>query len=72
VRVTCLEPGFVDTELQGHNEDPTIVDAIEKETEKIGDVLKADDMARAILFALSQPQHVNINEILVRPTGQRR
>jgi NADP-dependent 3-hydroxy acid dehydrogenase YdfG len=72
VRVTCLEPGFVDTELQSHNENPVVKDAIAKETEKIGDVLTADDMAAAILFALSQPQRVNINEILVRPTGQRR
>ena len=72
VRVTCLEPGFVDTELQGHNDNPVVKDAIAKETEKIGDVLTADDMAATILFALSQPQRVNINEILVRPTGQRR
>jgi NADP-dependent 3-hydroxy acid dehydrogenase YdfG len=72
VRVTCLEPGYVDTELQGHNENPVVVEAMEKETQKIGDVLTADDMANAILFALSQPQRVNINEILVRPTGQRR
>ena len=72
VRVTCLEPGFVETELQGHNKNPVVVEAMEKEMQKIGDVLTADDMAEAILFALSQPQRVNINEILVRPTGQRR
>ena len=72
VRVTCLEPGYVDTELQGHNDNPVVVDAMNKEMDKIGEVLSADDMANAILFALSQPQHVNINEILVRPTGQRR
>ena len=72
VRVTCLEPGFVETELHGHNENPVIVDAIGKEMDKIGEVLTADDMAAAILFALSQPTRVNINEILVRPTGQRR
>ena len=40
--------------------------------DKIGEVLEADDMAQAILFALTQPQHVCINEMLVRPTGQRR
>ena len=72
VRVTILEPGWVDTELQGHNEHPMILEAIEKERQKVGEVLTAEDMANAIVFALSQPQHVSINEILVRPTGQRR
>ena len=58
VRVTCLEPGFVETELHGHNENPVVVEAIDKEMDKIGEVLTADDMAQAILFALSQPQRV--------------
>ena len=62
----------MDTELQGHNENPVVVEAMNKEIGKIGDVLTADDMAVAIIFALSQPQRVNVNEILVRPTGQRR
>jgi NADP-dependent 3-hydroxy acid dehydrogenase YdfG len=72
VRVTVLEPGWVDTELQGHNKHPVVVEAIEKEREKTGDVLQSEDMANAIVYALGQPQHVSINEILVRPTGQRR
>lgn len=72
IRVTLIEPGFVDTELQGHNTDPMIVGAMEKSREDIGQVLSADDIARAILYALSQPQHVSVNEVLIRPTGQRR
>ena len=40
--------------------------------EQIGDVLNAEDIAGAILYALSQPPHVSINEMLVRPTGQQR
>jgi NADP-dependent 3-hydroxy acid dehydrogenase YdfG len=72
VRVTVLEPGWVETELQGHNDHPMVVEGIKREREKVGEVLSADDMANAILFALAQPQHVSINEILVRPTGQRR
>jgi clavulanate-9-aldehyde reducatase len=72
VRVTCVEPGFVATELQGHNENPMVVEATEKMREEIGKVLEADDIARAILYAVSQPEHVAINEVLVRPTGQRR
>ena len=42
VRVTCVEPGFVDTELQGHNEHPIVVEQIEKMREAIGKVLEAD------------------------------
>jgi NADP-dependent 3-hydroxy acid dehydrogenase YdfG len=71
IRVTAVEPGFVDTELQGHNEHPMVVEATEKMREQIGKVLEAEDIARAILYAVSQPEHVNVNEVLIRPTGQR-
>ena len=71
VRVTCIEPGFVATELQGHNND-TVQKMIDGLQEKIGDLLQASDIANAILYALSQPPHVSINEVLVRPTGQAR
>ncbi len=40
--------------------------------EEIGDVLRAEDIANAITYAVSQPQHVSINEVLIRPTGQTR
>ena len=72
VRVTCVEPGFVATELQGHNRNPVVVDAVNKMREQIGEVLEAPDIAEAIVYALSQPNRVSINEILVRPTAQRR
>jgi NADP-dependent 3-hydroxy acid dehydrogenase YdfG len=72
IRVTIIEPGFVDTELQGHNEIPVVLEAIEKMQEKIGKILEPGDIARAIHYALSQPQHVSVNEILVRPTNQPR
>ena len=55
VRVTVIEPGMVDTPFFEHR--PT-------------DALEAGDVARAVLFALSQPAHVNVNEMLVRPTAQ--
>jgi NADP-dependent 3-hydroxy acid dehydrogenase YdfG len=71
VRVTIIEPGFVETELQGHNENPLVRDAIEKNREQIGDVLQADDIANAIVYAVNQPDHVGINEVLVRPARQR-
>src|SRR3954469_8920475 len=70
VRVTIIEPGFVDTELQGHNELPIVVETLEKNREEIGKVLEADDIANAILYAVQQPEHVSINEVLVRPSGQ--
>ena len=72
VRVTCVEPGFVDTELQGHNTNPMVVEATKKMRDEIGKVLEARDIAQAILYVVSQPEHVGVNEILVRPTKQLR
>jgi clavulanate-9-aldehyde reducatase len=72
IRVTCVEPGFVDTELQSHNEHPMVVEGLEKAREEAGKVLEADDIARGLLYAVAQADHVSVNEILIRPTGQRR
>ena len=72
VRVTCVEPGFVETELQGHNTNPLVVEATERMREQIGKVLEARDIANAVVYALAQPPHVSVNEILVRPTKQTR
>jgi NADP-dependent 3-hydroxy acid dehydrogenase YdfG len=72
VRVTCVEPGFVETELQGHNTNPMVLDQLEKMRESTGKALEAVDIANAIVFAAAQPKHVSINEILVRPSGQSR
>jgi len=55
VRVTLIEPGMVDT--------PFFDDAVEGG-------LEADDIARAVMYAVSQPAHVDVNEILIRPIGQ--
>ena len=73
IRVTIIEPGYVETELQGHNTHPMVVEGIKKEREYLGDgLLQAEDIANAIVYAVLQPQHVAINELLVRPTRQRR
>ena len=56
VRVTVIAPGMVDTPF---------FDNVPLEVP-----LEPDDVARAVLFALSQPPHVDVNEILVRPTAQ--
>jgi NADP-dependent 3-hydroxy acid dehydrogenase YdfG len=72
IRVTIIEPGYVETELQGHNEgNPIVMEAMEKTRQQI-DPLQADDIADAILHALTRPQHVAINEVLIRPTKQSR
>jgi len=72
VRVTIIEPGFVETELLSHNEgNPFVMQAGEKIKGEIGEVLKAEDIADAIVHSLAAPSHVSINEVLVRPTRQR-
>ena len=53
VRVTIIEPGFVETELQGHNENPMVVEQIEKMQSQIGDLLQADDIADGITWAVT-------------------
>jgi NADP-dependent 3-hydroxy acid dehydrogenase YdfG len=56
VRVTLIEPGMVDTPFFDSG---------------AGDgALRAEDIARTVMFALEQPRHVDVNEILVRPTRQ--
>ena len=55
MRVTLIEPGMVDTPF--FEQRPSAA-------------LEADDVARAIMFAISQPPHVDVNEILIRPTAQ--
>jgi NADP-dependent 3-hydroxy acid dehydrogenase YdfG len=72
IRVTIIEPGFVETELQGHNEgNPIVMEAIEKMREQV-EPLQASDIADAIGYALTREQHVSINEVLIRPTKQTR
>jgi NADP-dependent 3-hydroxy acid dehydrogenase YdfG len=55
VRVTLVEPGRTDTPFF---------------TNKPDTALQADDLARAVMYAVSQPPHVDVSELLVRPTGQ--
>jgi NADP-dependent 3-hydroxy acid dehydrogenase YdfG len=71
VRVTVIEPGFVDTELQSHNTGE-VLETLEGMREQLGEVLRAQDVANGILYAVSQPPHVSINEVLIRPTRQTR
>jgi NADP-dependent 3-hydroxy acid dehydrogenase YdfG len=69
VRVVVVEPGMVDTELRDHI---TQVAAKERSMAAAASVrqLQADDIANAILYAVTAPEHVSVNEILIRPTDQ--
>jgi NADP-dependent 3-hydroxy acid dehydrogenase YdfG len=57
IRVTVVEPGMVDTPFFDERPGPD-------------NALHDDDIARAILYALGQPEHVDVNEILIRPSQQ--
>ena len=69
IRVTDIEPGVVATELTNSIEDPEVRKSFsERWDDRLP--LSAEDVARAILYAVTQPEHVNVNEILLRPTEQ--
>jgi NADP-dependent 3-hydroxy acid dehydrogenase YdfG len=55
IRTTLIEPGMVDTPFFDN---------------PVSDALTAEDIARAVMFALEQPGHVDVNEVLVRPVRQ--
>jgi NADP-dependent 3-hydroxy acid dehydrogenase YdfG len=68
VRVLLVEPGAVATELSSHNR-PEIREQIQQ---RFSDVerLRAEDIADAILYVVTRPWHVAINELLIRPAEQ--
>src|SRR6185503_10970715 len=70
IRVTCIEPGVVATELLNTITDKSLEKFVAASTQM--DALQAEDIANAILFAVNSPAHMNVNEILIRPTGQER
>jgi len=71
IRVTVIEPGAVATELREHVPDPDTRERIDTWARSMRQ-LQSEDVAAAILYAVSQPPHVNVNEILLRPTDQER
>ncbi|MCT7968431.1 SDR family NAD(P)-dependent oxidoreductase [Laspinema sp. D1] len=70
VRVTVVEPGWVETPLYEEIASPAMQERVSRWQEGIGEPLLPEDVAGAIAFALSQPQWVNVSEILLRLTGQ--
>jgi NADP-dependent 3-hydroxy acid dehydrogenase YdfG len=69
VRVVTIEPGMVDTEIADHIVDDDIRDMAKKMAGSMR-TLRAEDVAAAVLYAVGQPEHVAVNEILLRPTDQ--
>jgi NADP-dependent 3-hydroxy acid dehydrogenase YdfG len=69
IRVTVIEPGMVATELRQHITDPEVRKA-QQEAERSITSLQGEDIAAAIIYAVTQPAHVSVSEILIRPTEQ--
>jgi NADP-dependent 3-hydroxy acid dehydrogenase YdfG len=70
VRVTIIEPGATATELGSHNR-PVILEAMAQTFANIR-FLHSEDIANAVVYAVTQPEYVAVNEILIRPTDQER
>lgn len=68
IRVTVISPGAVATELAGSITEPDSAAAFERYYAETA--VPADSFARCVAFAISQPEEVDINEILYRPTRQ--
>jgi NADP-dependent 3-hydroxy acid dehydrogenase YdfG len=70
VRVTIIEPGATDTELASHNRPEVLQEMAANFSgmQRMG----AADIANSVRYAVTQPRHVAVNEILIRPTEQER
>lgn len=68
IRVTLIEPGAVATELTSHITHESTREATEAFVKELA--IRPEDIAEVILFAVSRPRRMTLNEILVRPTAQ--
>ncbi len=69
IRVTIIEPGFVETRFAEHIPDPETKKEIKERIASIR-LLKSEDIAAAVLYAVTQPSYVDVNELLIRPTDE--
>lgn len=69
IRTTIVSPGMAATELRDHIADTATRDALNQRADTMRQ-LQSQDIAEAILYAVTRPDHVAINEILMRPTDQ--
>jgi NADP-dependent 3-hydroxy acid dehydrogenase YdfG len=67
IRTTIISPGLVDTELSGTITDKVVAAGFAQVYKM---AIRADSFARCVAFAIDQPEEVDINEILYRPTAQ--
>lgn len=68
IRVTSIEPGTVATNLRDDITDKELLE--EKNYSKDEPKLEPKDIANAVLYAVTQPDSVNVNELLIKPTGK--
>jgi NADP-dependent 3-hydroxy acid dehydrogenase YdfG len=68
IRVTVVEPGAVETELTDHITDEDAKEGLSGLLQL--EILQSEDVANAIAYAVTQPERVSVNEILLRPTQQ--
>lgn len=68
IRTTLIEPGAVATELVSHNR-PEVQEQMKGRWADMKR-LESEDIAAGILYAVSQAEHVSVNEVLIRPTAQ--
>jgi len=68
IRTTVISPGAVDTELSASVTETDVADNVKKFYAEVA--IPADSFARAVAFAIGQPEDIDINEILYRPTRQ--
>ncbi|MGA3147302.1 MAG: SDR family NAD(P)-dependent oxidoreductase [Acidimicrobiales bacterium] len=70
VRVTVIEPGQVMTELVSHNR-PEVIEGMLATFGQV-EPMRSEDIAESIVFTVTRPRHVVVNEVLIRPTEQER
>jgi NADP-dependent 3-hydroxy acid dehydrogenase YdfG len=68
IRTTVISPGAIDTKLPNSGTEPDIAEGFKKFYKEIA--IPAESFAQAVTYAMGQPEEVDINEILFRPTRQ--
>ena len=70
IRTTVISPGITKTELTDHITDQDVLDKLMKG--RFDYIVHSEDIARGVRYALEQPWHVDVNEVIIRATGQGR
>lgn len=71
IRSTIISPGMVNTELFSTVGDKSLENELQKTADQTGNSLTSEDVARAVIYAIEQPDHVTISEVLLRPLNQK-